>query len=225
MVKSTKQQAINWINQSVGKGYDFDGAYGQQCFDLVNAYAFANWGVSFRGAGAIDLQNTGVVGGFTKVSKPEVGDIFVQKNIYGPYGHTGIVTGVTSQGVNVIDQNGTGRLDNVTRRYFNFSDSKGTMVCYLRPPYANATQPAPNKPTLIKENATFISNTNELRIRRAPSLTGEVAGVLNKGDRIVYDGKISADGYRWVHYIGASGKDCYVAVRRLSDNVLFGQII
>ena len=32
----TQKEAINWIKNAVGKGFDTDGMYGFQCKDLVN---------------------------------------------------------------------------------------------------------------------------------------------------------------------------------------------
>lgn len=57
-----------------------------------------------------------------------------------------------------------------------------------------------------------------LRIRRSPSLTGEVVGSYNKGEQFIYNYVIINDGYVWCRYTGNSGNICYVAVRRLSDN-------
>src|SRR5699024_11631545 len=33
----TKAQFVNWLKQSEGKQYDFDGWYGFQCYDYANA--------------------------------------------------------------------------------------------------------------------------------------------------------------------------------------------
>jgi GH25 family lysozyme M1 (1,4-beta-N-acetylmuramidase) len=57
-----------------------------------------------------------------------------------------------------------------------------------------------------------------LRIRRAPNLSGEVCGRYSKGNTFYYDRVIENNGIRWVHYLGNSGNECYVASRRLSDD-------
>lgn len=37
-INKTKAEAIKYIKSLEGKGWDFDGYYGWQCFDLVNMY-------------------------------------------------------------------------------------------------------------------------------------------------------------------------------------------
>lgn len=73
----------------------------------------------------------------------------------------------------------------------------------------------PSKPSLKgsslpnKGSYTFSVNTN---IREKASTKSAIVGSYNKGQKVVYDSKVTAGGYVWLSYIGGSGKRRYVAV-------------
>lgn len=75
---------------------------------------------------------------------------------------------------------------------------------------------------IVKQNATFTSNVNGLRIRRSPSLSGQVVGTYDKGQSVKYDGYVDNEGIRWVTYIGRSGNRNYVARRTLDNSKIYG---
>ncbi|WP_071131381.1 N-acetylmuramoyl-L-alanine amidase [Enterococcus timonensis] len=56
---------------------------------------------------------------------------------------------------------------------------------------------------------TFTANTN---IRSNASTGSSVVGLYSKGQSVIYDSKVTAGGYVWLSYIGASGNRRYVAV-------------
>ncbi|MFW3388231.1 UNVERIFIED_CONTAM: SH3 domain-containing protein, partial [Kocuria sp. CPCC 205274] len=100
---------------------------------------------------------------------------------------------------------------------------------YMPPQFApsqggTVTQPAQVNNNRIPEVAWFTVGVDSLNIRRKPSLKGEIVQQYNRGQSFKYDSKMDAEGYRWVHYIGQSGLDCWVAVRDLKTNKLFGTI-
>ncbi|WP_143141753.1 CHAP domain-containing protein, partial [Enterococcus caccae] len=131
----TQTQGVQWAKNSIGKAYDYDGASGIQCFDLINQYAHELFGIAFSGAVAKDLMQTGNVGGFRVIPNtagfyPLPGDIFVYN--YGTAGHTGIVLGsVTSSGFVGVDQNGGEKNEASTQRTFNYNNFAGV----VRPPF------------------------------------------------------------------------------------------
>ena len=143
----TQAQGVQWARNSIGKAYDFDGAFGIQCFDLINQYAHDLFGVSFTGTYAKDLMQTGNVGGFRVIPNtvgflPQPGDIFVYN--YGIAGHTGIVLeSVTNSGFVGVDQNGGAQNEPSTKRNFNYSGFAGV----VRPPF---TAPFPSRPCKVK---------------------------------------------------------------------------
>ncbi|MFD1901827.1 CHAP domain-containing protein [Enterococcus termitis] len=146
----TQAQGVQWAKNSIGRAYDFDGAFGIQCFDLINQYAHDLFGISFRGAVAKDLMQTGNVGGFRVIPNtanfyPLPGDIFVYTN--GSAGHTGIVLGsVTTTGFIGVDQNGRSNNEPSTQRAFNYAGFAGV----VRPPFTVVVQPFPSRPCKVK---------------------------------------------------------------------------
>lgn len=97
-VNKTKAQAIAYMKSLKGKGWDFDKAFGWQCFDLSNMQWNYLTGGKLYGYYAKDIPFENNFNGLAIVYKntpsflPEVGDIFVMDGKYGGgAGHTGIV--------------------------------------------------------------------------------------------------------------------------------------
>lgn len=75
-----------------------------------------------------------------------------------------------------------------------------------------------NAPKFIKyENWTGITQA-VCNVRSAPNTKAEIVAQYPVGKEINYDQVWEGDGYRWISYIGASGKRRYVACRRLSGD-------
>lgn len=94
----TKEEAITYIYSLEGKGWDFDGSYGYQCFDLANMYWYKLFGHGLKGLGAADIPNANdftneaTVYQNTPEFKAEEGDIGIFSRKYGGgYGHVAIV--------------------------------------------------------------------------------------------------------------------------------------
>ena len=97
-VNKTKAQAIAYMKTLKGKGLDFDGAFGWQCFDLSNMQWNYLTGGKLYGYYAKDIPFENNFNGLATVYKntpsflPEEGDIFVMDEKYGEgAGHTGMV--------------------------------------------------------------------------------------------------------------------------------------
>lgn len=95
----TEKEAIAYIKTLQGKGWDFDGWYGWQCFDLANVYYNKLFGHGLKGASAADIPNVNNFNGEAKVYnntpsfKAKPGDIVIfNKNYGGGHGHVAIVT-------------------------------------------------------------------------------------------------------------------------------------
>lgn len=88
----------DFFNQFNGRFVDFDGAYGAQCFDLVNKWSVALGYRPFGGLYASGIYNQ-PQGNYMQIPNspsavPRAGDIIVWNNRYGGgYGHTAIATG------------------------------------------------------------------------------------------------------------------------------------
>lgn len=89
-----------------------------------------------------------------------------------------------------------------------------------------AEKPKPATPSTgkrIAQKAKFTASET-VNIRYSPNTKKDDSGKnLVSGNTVNYDSYIDADGWRWVSYVGNSGKRCYVAVRRLKDNYRTGR--
>lgn len=99
VAKLTKKEAIKYLYSLEGKGWDYDLAFGWQCFDLANKYWHQLFGHGLKGAGAADIPNVNnfkdeaTVYNNTPSFKAEEGDVVVfNRNYGGGYGHVAIVT-------------------------------------------------------------------------------------------------------------------------------------
>ncbi|MCE3021374.1 CHAP and LysM peptidoglycan-binding domain-containing protein [Staphylococcus pasteuri] len=89
---------LDYLKTLENKGWDFDGSYGWQCFDLVNVYWNHLYGHGLKGYGAKDIPYANNFNGEAKIYhntpsfKAEPGDIVVFSGRYGGgFGHTAIV--------------------------------------------------------------------------------------------------------------------------------------
>lgn len=91
------------INGSLG--IDVDELYGFQCKDFVDGYS-RSLGAPFTSGNAFVLWYEPQPG-WVKVGSPQPGDVFYRDAVFSglDYGDTGIVTGVTQAGINVVQQN------------------------------------------------------------------------------------------------------------------------
>lgn len=103
---------------------------------------------------------------------------------------------------------------NLAKKYkYKVFDSNGKQV-YPSVKKANTS----NAPKFIKyENWTGVTQA-VCNVRSAPNTRAEVVAQYGVGQSIRYDSVYECDGYRWISYIGASGKRRYVACRRLSGD-------
>lgn len=92
-------------------------------------------------------------------------------------------------------------------------DSKGSQV-YPEVKKANTN----NSPKFIKnENWTGVTQA-VCNVRSAPNTNAPIVAQYGVGQEINYDSVYECDGYRWISYVGGSGKRRYVACRRLSGD-------
>lgn len=215
---------INLAN--AGMGVDKDGAYGYQCAD-VSTFAAKKWfGVDLWG-NAIDLIKSAKQAGWQVFylptnERPKAGDFFVMNFFAGGinYGHTGVVIADSDgETMRTVEQNIDGNWDSLQvggPARFNTRNISNA-VGWFRPPYQNGGTPATIKPTskemeLTLETGTFTVGASPINVRRAPSLKSEIVATYRPGEAIKYDSKGSANGFRWISYIGGSGIRNYLAI-------------
>lgn len=201
-----------------------------QCADLP-CFVAKNWfGVDLWG-NAIDLLNSAAANGWEvhrmpTDANPKEGAVFVMHSIAYDgvdYGHTGVVI-ADSDGytMRTVEQNIDGNADALTiggPARFNTRDFAG-VAGWFYPPYKDtkvkqpiATEPkASDEINLIKEIGTFTVDADAINVRRAPNLKSDIVATYKKGQSVTYDSKGSANGYRWISYVGGSGKRNYMAI-------------
>ena len=88
-VTKTKKQAHDYMNKLKGYWWDFDGAFGAQCFDLANMYWNYLTGGRLAGYYAKDIPTANNFNGLATVHKntpnflPQKGDIVIFHGGYG----------------------------------------------------------------------------------------------------------------------------------------------
>ena len=107
-------------------------------------------------------------------------------------------------------------IDLAKKNGFKVYDEKGNQVY---PEVKKASTSSNNSsPKFIKyENWTGVTQA-VCNVRSAPNTRAEVVAQYGVGQSIRYDSVYECDGYRWISYIGGSGKRRYVAFRRLSGD-------
>lgn len=207
-----------------GTGVNFDKMYGFQCADLPVAIVYSELGIRLYGNASQLLdsaESQGVkVVWYTPGIKPKAGWIFVM-SFYGAdgvnYGHTGVVI-EDSDGVTMktIEQNIDGNADYLEvggpARY-NTRDMSQMMGFIV----IEDTEPKVLSTELIQQTGTFTVKVDKINVRRSPALDGEIVAVYEKGMSVKYDSYLSANGYRWISYIGGSGKRNYMAIGEVNS--------
>ncbi len=226
-VSEIVQYSTNLANS--GMGVDKDGMWGTQCADLP-CFIAKNWfGIDLWG-NAIDLLDSAAGAGWEvrrmpTNANPKAGAVFVMAVSDHGFGHTGVVI-EDSDGytMRTIEQNIDGNWDALTvggPARFNTRDFTG-VIGWFYPPYEQvgataSVRSATNEIELIPETGTFTLVDTAINVRRAPNLNGEIVHVYQPGQSVNYDSKGSANGFRWISYIGASGKRNYMAIGQTDE--------
>ncbi len=159
-VTKTQAEAYSYMNRLVGKGWDFDGSFGWQCYDLVNMYYYYLTGSSLKGLYAKDIHtdNAEELKGNATVYKntddflPLKGDIFVMNENYGQgSGHTGIVESANLNTFVGLEQNWWGGGRNKTEVAQYVTHTYDNPLYFIRPHYAKST-------SVVKKVASKVTN-------------------------------------------------------------------
>lgn len=78
---------------------------------------------------------------------------------------------------------------------------------------------------LVAQNGKCTVIVDKLMIREEPSTSSKSVGSYSKGEEVYYDYYVDNEGYRWISWIGASGKRRYMAVRVLKTNKRYGNCV
>lgn len=186
VAKLTKTEAIKYLYSLEGKGWDFDGAFGWQCFDLANKYWHQLFGHGLKGAGAADIPNVNNFKGEATVYnntpsfKAEEGDVVVfNRNYGGGYGHVAIVTKGNYDGKYMkfqsLDQNwfggGLAKTEVAQRIVHNYDFP----MWFIRPHYKSESSKSVSAQSATK-TATKKKTTAKKKMKKLTYIRDEVKG-------------------------------------------------
>lgn len=187
----TQSEGVAWANSQVGKGLDYDGIYGNQCVDLIKYYYDYLGVAGYAKGNACDYRTNALPGGWQRVyGSYQPGDIAVWKPNYtsgayqtGAYGHVGIVTGVNSSKITVVNQNFANQ-PKCTVNTFPLD----VIACCIRPAWGSAQITASWSEWV--ENITNHSAKINARINVSQKVQFTGAGVYiwDSNNRLLYQG-------------------------------------
>lgn len=158
-VTKTKAQAHAYMNKLVGKGWDFDNAYGWQCFDLVNFYWNYLTGGQLYGLYAKDIPFKNNFNGLATVYEntpsflPQKGDIVVWNGNWGDgAGHVAIVQSANINTFVSLDQNWWGGGANKTEVAQYISHTYDFPMYFIRPHYKAKSTVKDKVTSVVKPN-------------------------------------------------------------------------
>lgn len=157
-VNKTKEQALAYLNKLKGKGWDFDGAYGWQCFDLANMYYNYLTGGRLAGFSAKNIPTANNFNGIATVYEntpnflPQKGDIVIFHGGYGGgHGHVAIVWSANLNTFVSLDQNWYGGGLNCTEVAQLITHNYDNPMYFIRPHYkAKASTTSKVKDKIVK---------------------------------------------------------------------------
>lgn len=198
--KLTQKEAVKYALSMVGKGYDYDNAYGWQCFDTANYYWHQLFGHGLKGNGAADIpthnnfKGEATVHENTKSFLAKPGDLVVfNRNYGGGYGHVSIVVGATLNQLDVVEQNwlggGLNKTEVTARRKHNYDFP----MWFIRPNFKaepkkttpkkeTAKKPTSKPATSKKKGKTLKYNRDEVKGYKLPKRGYKPKGVVIHND-------------------------------------------
>ena len=143
----TQSEAVSWAKNLVGSSVDYDNQYGAQCVDLIACY-YEYLGTITPGGNASKYATNKLPSGWQRINYytgfiPKPGDIAVWTYMTSSNGHVAIITSADSNGMLVVDQNGTSGDYDKNGTYVSagivkedrYSYSTGTFSCVIRPDF------------------------------------------------------------------------------------------
>ena len=210
---SKQDQAVAWANEQIGKSIDYDGSYGAQCVDLIQAYYDLFGYRNYSGGNAIDFATKSLPSGWTRIKYGSIkdakpGDIAVWKanNKYytspgwwestGVYGHIGIIVDVSSTELTIVHQNhlGSGKVQKST---YSTSCCSEMLSCLIRPVFSTFSYSGNLTKTPVSidyisewhELTSYITKTDAMFIHRYKINSGYSMNSLQKVGIELWDSK------------------------------------
>ena len=187
-----------WVNSHIGRGWDYDGSYGVQCYDLFNFYAHDFFAVPntdlFRFNYAYELfsrfdETTVIKTKFTKIANtssfiPQRGDVCIwKKSLNGKAGHVAIATGEgNTKYFYSYDQNWTGRNDAMSKMKHDYSNFYGVLRPKDQSIFKDTTPAKTAIGTILVVNKSYkVTAKSGIKIRSGAGTKYDVVGTAKKG--------------------------------------------
>lgn len=190
-VTKTQAEAYSYMNKLVGKGWDFDGSFGWQCFDLVNFYWNYLTGGQLYGLYAKDIPFKNNFGGLATVYEntpsflPQKGDIVVWNGNWGKgCGHVAIVHSANINTFVSLDQNwwGGGRSKTEVAQYI--THTYDFPMYFIRPNFKAKATVKDKVTSVAKPKATVSKKKFVLVAGHGYNDPGAVGNGINERDFI-----------------------------------------
>lgn len=226
-------------DEVLGYGFDIDGWFSWQCWDGYAKYClwlgvpFANCTVSGFVKDIWEQRYTnGMLDYFDEVENMEEGDVAVfMETELTPVSHIAIFAGDIdgTQGWFLgQNQGGAAGPDGIGGVFNLVAFPYSILYPTAFRPKGESLPKAELKETITEvmenheapffpEDATFTVGDSPINVRRAPNLNGEIVHVYEPGESVNYDSKGSANGYRWISYVGESGNRNYLAIGQTDE--------
>lgn len=232
----TQKQAVDYALSMIGKGYDFDGSWGWQCFDTANYYWYYLFGHGLKGDGAIDIPTKNNFKGEATVYKntpnflAKPGDVVVFNANYGEgYGHVAIVVSANLNTITVVEQNWNGGGRYMTEVTTKRTHAYDFPMWFIRPKFAKGKS-KPSKPVketksngwsknkhntyYKKEKATFYNGNEPIQTRiDSPKMKAPKGYKFQPNGYTPYDEVCLSDKHVWIGY-NWQGKRYYLPIRK-----------
>lgn len=228
----TQSQAVSYIKSTIGKGIDFDKAYGYQCMDLAVDYLYyvtegkvRMWG-NAKDAINNDFKGLATVHKNTPYFLAKPGDIAV--NASGQYGHIQNVISADLNQYTVVEQNWLGGGASFTELATKRTHNYGNNLYFIRPKFAKGktvkettskeTTPkgwSKNKHNTYykKENATFYNGNKPIQTRiDSPKMKAPKGYKFQPNGYTPYDEVCISDDFVWIGY-NWKGTRYYLPIR------------
>ncbi|WP_204981977.1 N-acetylmuramoyl-L-alanine amidase [Mammaliicoccus sciuri] len=190
-VTKTKAEAYSYMNKLVGKGWDFDNAFGWQCFDLVNFYWYYLTGGQLYGLYAKDIPFKNNFEGLATVYEntpsflPQKGDIVVWNGNWGQgCGHVALVHSANINTFVSLDQNWWGGGRNKTEVAQYITHTYDFPMYFIRPQYKTKTTVKSKVASVAKPKTTVTKKKIVLVAGHGYNDPGAVGNGTNERDFI-----------------------------------------
>lgn len=160
----------------------------------------------------------------------KAGDIFIrggEGTSAGAGGHTGMFCKKDGIVHSNYSNNGISYNDNSSYIGYYLDRRRSNNERYFRPRYPGTKKPTTSKLKQVKTNKRLIKKEKwtgitqtACHVRADASTSSAIVATYPMGAPIHYDSVYEGDGYRWISYVGKSGKRRYVAYRILSGNTI-----